>query len=122
MPNRYCWRYKFNAHPLSFISLSKIQALAKDGRCKSFDASGDGYGRGEGCGMVVLKKLSDAQKNDDPIQAVILSSVINHDGPSSGLTVPNRFAQTQIYQDALRLAGGQQIEVNGNTGIVKILS
>ncbi|ETR71534.1 MAG: hypothetical protein OMM_08058 [Candidatus Magnetoglobus multicellularis str. Araruama] len=91
--------------PYPFISLSKIQALAKDGRCKSFDASGDGYGRGEGCGMVVLKKLSDAQKNNDPIQAVILSSVINHDGPSSGLTVPNRFAQTQIYQDALRLAG-----------------
>ncbi|MBF0451645.1 MAG: polyketide synthase dehydratase domain-containing protein [Candidatus Magnetomorum sp.] len=90
--------------PYPFISLSKIQALAKDGRCKSFDASGDGYGRGEGCGMVVLKKLSDAQKNNDPILAVILSSVINHDGPSSGLTVPNRFAQSQIYQDALRLA------------------
>jgi acyl transferase domain-containing protein len=58
--------------PYPFISLSKIQALAKDGRCKSFDASGDGYGRGEGCGMVVLKKLSDAKKNNDPIQAVIL--------------------------------------------------
>ncbi|MBF0450679.1 MAG: polyketide synthase dehydratase domain-containing protein [Candidatus Magnetomorum sp.] len=90
--------------PYPFISLCKIKALAKDGRCKSFDASGDGYGRGEGCGMVVLKKLSDAQQNNDPILAILLSSAVNHDGPSSGLTVPNRFAQCSIYKDALALA------------------
>jgi 3-oxoacyl-(acyl-carrier-protein) synthase len=65
------------------ISLSKARMLAPDGRCKTFDAGADGYVRGEGCGMVVLKRLSDARRDGDPILAVIRGSAINHDGRSS---------------------------------------
>ncbi|MFB9547707.1 beta-ketoacyl synthase N-terminal-like domain-containing protein, partial [Micromonospora sagamiensis] len=74
--------------PESHIFLSRARALSPDGRCKTFDASADGYGRGEGCGVVVLKRLSDAQRDGDRVLAVIRGSAVNHDGPSSGLTVP----------------------------------
>ncbi|MDV3347375.1 amino acid adenylation domain-containing protein [Leptothoe sp. LEGE 181152] len=72
-----------------------------DGRCKTFDQSADGYGRGEGCGVVVLKRLSDAQANGDQIFAVIRGSAVNHDGASSGLTVPNGLAQESVIRQAL---------------------
>ncbi|NES40468.1 type I polyketide synthase [Moorena sp. SIO2C4] len=85
-------------------ALSKLKALSPDGRCKTFDAAADGYGRGEGCGMVVLKRLSDALKDGDQIWAVIRGSAVNHDGPSSGLTVPNKLAQEQLIQQALKAA------------------
>lgn len=62
--------------------------ISPDGLCKTFDISADGYGRGEGCGMVVLKSLSQAQADGDPILALILGSAVNQDAPSSGLTVP----------------------------------
>ena len=61
--------------------------MAPDGRCKTFDAAADGYARGEGCGVVVLKRLSDALRDGDTIHAVIRGSAINHDGRASGLTV-----------------------------------
>ncbi len=79
-------------------------ALAKDGKCKPFDADGDGYGRGDGCGMLVLKRLSDAQKDGDPILALIRGGAVNNDGPSSGLTVPNGVAQKAVITEALENA------------------
>ena len=91
--------------PQVFIMLSKINALARDSRCKTFDASGDGYVRGEGCGLVVLKRLSDALKENDIILAVIKGSALNQDGPTSGLTVPNGLAQQQLIRRALEDAG-----------------
>ncbi|MEM7125062.1 MAG: SDR family NAD(P)-dependent oxidoreductase [Chloroflexota bacterium] len=90
--------------PFGYISLSQAQALATDGRCKTFDASADGYGRGEGSGMVLLKRLSDAEADGDTILAVIKGSAVNHDGPSSGMTVPNKRAQEKLLRQALSTA------------------
>ncbi len=87
--------------PQVTIAMSKLRALAADGRCKTFDATADGYGRGEGCGMIVLKSLSKAIADGDPIWAVIRGSAVNQDGRSSGLTVPNGLAQQQVIRDAL---------------------
>ncbi|MFZ4851286.1 MAG: type I polyketide synthase, partial [Caldilinea sp.] len=87
--------------PTGHVLLSQMQALASDGRCKTFDAAADGYGRGEGCGMVVLKRLTDAVADGNPILAVIKGSAVNHDGPSSGLTVPNKRAQEKLLRQAL---------------------
>ncbi len=91
--------------PEPSISLAKTQALSPDGRCKTFSAAADGYGRGEGCGLLVLKRWSDAQRDRDPILALVRGSAINHDGPSSGLTVPNGPAQQKLLAHALRTAG-----------------
>ncbi|PEE48966.1 hypothetical protein COM71_02745 [Priestia megaterium] len=90
--------------PDGFLSLCELNALAKDGRCKTFDASGDGYGRGEGCGVVVLKRLSDALRDKDPVLAVIKGSGVNQDGPGSGLTVPNGKAQKELITKTLDVA------------------
>lgn len=80
---------------------SRSKMNSPDGRCKTFDESADGYGRGEGCGVVVLKRLSDAQADGDQIIALIRGSAVNHDGPSSGLTVPNGLAQEALIKQAL---------------------
>lgn len=90
--------------PNFFILGTTLGALSPDGRCKTFDAAADGYGRGEGCGVVVLKRLADAQADGDPILAVIHGSAINHDGASAGLTVPNGMAQEQLIRQALQSA------------------
>ncbi len=87
--------------PYGFVLVSKLRAVAPDGRCKTFDSSADGYGRGEGCGILVLKRLSDAQADGDPILGVVQGSAINHDGPSSGITVPNAHAQQAVLRAAL---------------------
>ncbi|OJJ26260.1 short-chain dehydrogenase [Roseofilum reptotaenium AO1-A] len=87
--------------PFSTIGRCQLRALAPDGRCKTFDASANGYGQGEGCGVLVLKRLSDAVSDGDLISAVIRGSAVNHDGPSSGMTVPNRMAQKKVIQQAL---------------------
>ena len=81
--------------------LAEMQATAPDGQCKTFDASADGYGRGEGCGVLILKRLSDAQRDGDTIWAVIRGSAVNHDGRSGGLTVPNGIAQEALLRAAL---------------------
>ncbi|MBM0278821.1 type I polyketide synthase, partial [Micromonospora tarensis] len=91
--------------PGNFIVLSKMRALARDGRCKTFDAAADGYVRGEGCGMVVLRRLADARRDGDPVLAVIHGSAVNQDGRSSGLTVPNGSAQQAVVRQAVRQAG-----------------
>ncbi len=83
------------------MGLCKIQALSPTGRCQAFDANADGMVRGEGCGVVVLKRLSEALKNGDNILAMIRGSAINQDGPSSGLTVPNGPAQESVIRQAL---------------------
>ena len=75
--------------PETYIALSRAHMLAPDGRCKTFDAAADGFGRAEGCGMVVLKRLSDAQRDGDRIIALVRGTAINQDGRSGGLTVPN---------------------------------
>lgn len=80
------------------------RALSPDGQCKSFDASANGYVRGEGCGILVLKRLADAERDGDPILGVILASVVNQDGRSTGLTVPNVLAQQALIQEALQKA------------------
>ena len=95
---------QLNLSPETSILLSKMNALAADGRCKTFDAAADGYSRGEGCGMIVLKRLSDAVRDGDVIRAVIRGSAINHDGPSAGLTVPNGPAQENVLRKALASA------------------
>ncbi|RKZ75435.1 MAG: short-chain dehydrogenase, partial [Candidatus Parabeggiatoa sp. nov. 1] len=94
------------------IFLSRSKALSPDGRCKTFDAAADGYGRGEGCGMVVLKRLSDAMADGDNILAVIRGSMVNHDGASSGFTVPNGQAQQALIRQALKNAHVDPSEVD----------
>ncbi|MBM7776028.1 amino acid adenylation domain-containing protein [Actinokineospora baliensis] len=91
--------------PEWFVVLSKAGMLAPDGRCKTFDAAADGYVRGEGCGVVVLKRLSDAQRDGDRIWAVVRGSAVNQDGRSSGVTVPNAAAQRAVIGEALTAAG-----------------
>ncbi|WP_437821703.1 amino acid adenylation domain-containing protein [Sorangium sp. So ce1078] len=91
--------------PETTICLCSMQALASDGRCKAFDASADGYVRGEGCGVLVLKRLCDAQRDGDAILALIRGSAVNHDGASGGLTVPSGPAQQAVIQQALESAG-----------------
>ncbi|MEL6494606.1 MAG: type I polyketide synthase [Cyanobacteria bacterium J06623_7] len=79
--------------------------MAADGRCKTFDAAADGYVRGEGCGVVVLKRLADARQDGDRILAVIKGSAIAQDGRSNGLTAPNGLAQQQVMHQAYTNAG-----------------
>ncbi|ADO72988.1 type I polyketide synthase [Stigmatella aurantiaca] len=86
------------------IGLGKTGTLAPDGRCKTFDASANGFGRGEGCGVLVVKRLSDAQAHGDRIIAVVRGSSVNHDGRSSGLTVPSGPAQQLLMERALQQA------------------
>ncbi|MDE0106446.1 MAG: beta-ketoacyl synthase N-terminal-like domain-containing protein, partial [Bryobacterales bacterium] len=86
--------------------------LAPDGRCKTFDAEADGYVRGEGCGMVVLKRLVDAEAAGDQILAVVLGSAVNQDGASAGLTVPNGPAQERVIEEALARAGVEASSVD----------
>ncbi|OCB21630.1 type I polyketide synthase [Mycobacterium intracellulare] len=90
--------------PATMITFSSAHMLAPDGRCKTFDAAADGYVRGEGCGVIVIKRLEDALRDGDRIRAVIRGSAINQDGASGGLTVPNGVAQQRVIADALKRA------------------
>ncbi len=90
--------------PATMITFSSAHMLAPDGRCKTFDAAADGYVRGEGCGVIVVKRLEDAIRDGDRIRAVIRGSAINQDGASGGLTVPNGVAQQRVIADALKRA------------------
>ena len=87
--------------PYSTIMASKANMLSRDGHCKTFDASADGYVRGEGCAVVVLKRLSDAIAHRDHIYAVIRGSATNHDGRSNGLSAPSARAQEEVIRSAL---------------------
>ena len=91
--------------PDTSIALSGLQMMAADGRCKTFDSRADGFVRGEGCGAVVLKRLSDAQRDGDEIYALIRGSAINQDGRTNGLTAPNGLSQQKVLHQALKRAG-----------------
>ena len=93
------------------INFSKARMLAPDGLCKAFDAKADGFVRGEGCGMVALKLLSDAQADGDNILALIPGSAVNQDGRSGGLTVPNGKAQETLLRQALANAHAEPREI-----------
>ena len=86
--------------------------LSPDGQCKAFDASANGFVRGEGCGIVVLKRLSEAEADGDHIWGVIRSTAVNQDGASTGLTVPNGEAQERVIEEALSRAGILPSEVD----------
>jgi myxalamid-type polyketide synthase MxaB len=100
-----------NFEPEVFISLCKARMLSPDGRCKVFDASANGYVRGEGCGVLVLKRHSDAVAAGDSILALLRGSATNHNGRSSGLTVPSGPAQQEVIRTALRNAGVDPAEI-----------
>ena len=91
--------------PETTIALSKSRMMSPDGRCKTFDKAANGFVRGEGCGMVALKRLSDAESDGDHIVALILGSAANQDGRSSGITAPNGPSQASVIRKALRNAG-----------------
>jgi acyl transferase domain-containing protein/acyl carrier protein/NADP-dependent 3-hydroxy acid dehydrogenase YdfG len=92
-------------HPGKYAMLSAGQFISSDGHCQSFGEGGDGYIPGEGVGVVVLKRLSDAERDGDAIHAVIRSSALNHGGKTNGYTVPNPQAQAAVISDALKDAG-----------------
>ncbi len=87
--------------PNQTIAFSRNRMMSPDGKCKTFDAKANGYVRGEGCGVVVLKPLEDAIKDGNKIQAIIRGSAINQDGLSQGLTAPNSLAQQRVIRQAL---------------------
>jgi acyl transferase domain-containing protein len=95
--------------PEVMITLSRAGMLAPDGRCKTFDAAADGYGRGEGCGVVVIKRLSDVRH--EHVRAVYKGSAVNQDGRSSGLTAPNGLSQQSVVREALAAAGVDAADV-----------
>ncbi|WP_327099661.1 acyltransferase domain-containing protein [Nocardia vinacea] len=92
-------------------ALARLGALAPDGRSKAFDARADGYGRGEGAGMIVLKPLDRALAHGNPIHGVIKGSAVNHDGFTNGLTAPSLLAQESLLRSAYRRAGVAPSEV-----------
>ena len=103
---------KLHLTPESYILTSRVGMISPDGLCKTFDISADGYARGEGCGMIVLKPLSKAQEDGDQILALIRGSAVNQDGPSSGLTVPNGQSQQKLIKQALKQAKIEPTEVS----------
>ncbi len=98
--------------PLAHICFSKLQAISVDGCSKTFDASANGYGRGEGAGVIVLRRLSDALKENNNVHGVIRGTAINQDGKSNGLTAPNGLAQQKVIQKALKDSGLEAADID----------
>ncbi|RYZ45329.1 MAG: hypothetical protein EOO72_04375, partial [Myxococcaceae bacterium] len=99
-------------HHRMFVSACATKALSPVGRCATFDASADGYCRGEGVGAVVLKRLGDALAAGDEVLAVIRGTAVNQDGRSASLTAPNGLAQEAVIRQALQVAGLEGREVD----------
>ena len=91
-------------NPEMFIALSNQQFLAQDGRSKSFDIRGDGYGRGEGFAALVLKRVDDAIRDGDPIRAILRGTGVNQDGKTKSITVPSADAQADLIRSTYRSA------------------
>lgn len=91
--------------PELFLTLTNMNFLSSDSRCFSFDDRANGYARGEGFGVIVLKLLSDAIRDDDTIRAVIRSTGSNHDGRTPGITSPSRDAQELLIRETYEKAG-----------------
>ncbi|MFE5475612.1 type I polyketide synthase [Nocardia sp. NPDC056541] len=95
---------QLNLAPYAGLAMSRWSALSPTGRCRAFDSEADGFVRSEGCGVVVLKRLSDAVRDNNRIISVIRGSAVNHDGPTNGLTAPSRAAQADLIRQALASA------------------
>lgn len=98
--------------PSPNIGFSKLHATSPDGHSKAFDASANGYGRGEGCGVLVIKKLSEAIRDKDNILGVIRATAINQDGKSNGLTAPNGASQAKLIEHTLEVANLSPLDVD----------
>ena len=97
--------------PGGFIGFSQASMLSPDGRCAAFDASANGFVRGEGAGMVLLKRFSRAIEDGDPIQGVIVGTAMNQDGHTNGLSLPSAEAQSRLVQDACKDAGVLPVQI-----------
>src|SRR5207244_4799356 len=91
--------------PGGFIGFSQASMLSPDGRCAAFDATANGFVRGEGAGMVLLKRLSQAIADGDPVRGVIVGTAVNQDGHTNGISLPSTEAQTRLVQHACKDAG-----------------